>query len=115
MRDLPETRRDTNPLFNGNRMKLGVFGANVSGGCAMTMAEGRLETSWPTTSAIVRVGDRAGFEAMVSVGRWKGFGGPTNFNGSCFEAYTWAAGLAALTEQTAVFSTSHVPTVHPIM
>jgi alkanesulfonate monooxygenase SsuD/methylene tetrahydromethanopterin reductase-like flavin-dependent oxidoreductase (luciferase family) len=44
-----------------------------------------------------------------------GFGGPTNFNGTCFETFTWAAGLAAATERAAVFSTAHVPTVHPIM
>ena len=59
--------------------------------------------------------DRAGIEALVPVARWKGFGGKTNFNGTCFETYTWAAGLAAATRQVAVFSTSHVPTVHPIV
>ncbi len=51
----------------------------------------------------------------MPVARWKGFGGKTNFNGSNFETYTWAAGLAQATENTAVFTTSHVPTVHPIM
>jgi alkanesulfonate monooxygenase SsuD/methylene tetrahydromethanopterin reductase-like flavin-dependent oxidoreductase (luciferase family) len=76
---------------------------------------GHLETSWPRTRAISVTADRVGFEAVVPIARWKGFGGPTNFNGSCFETYTWAAGLAAATEQAAVFSTSHVPTVHPIM
>lgn len=45
----PTTGREHNPLWNGNKMKLGIFGANVSNGCAMTMAEGRLETSWPNT------------------------------------------------------------------
>ena len=54
--------------------------------------------------------DRAGFEALVPVARWKGFGGKTNFNGDSFESYTWAAGLAGATQQAAVFSTSHVPT-----
>ena len=110
-----ESLRATNPLFNDNRFKLGIFGANVSNGCAITMAEGHLETTWPNTKAITTLGDRAGFEAMVPVARWKGFGGPTNFNGTCFESYTWAAGVAAVTEQAAVFSTSHVPTMHPIM
>lgn len=112
---LEEDRRATNPLWNDNRLKLGVFGANVSNGCAMTLAEGRLETSWPNTRAICTSADRAGFEALVPVARWKGFGGPTNFNGSCFETYAWAAGIAEATEGAAVFSTSHVPTVHPIM
>jgi dimethylsulfone monooxygenase len=110
-----DTRRATNPLFNANRLKLGVFGANVSNGCAITEAEGRLETTWPNTKRIALLADRAGLEAMVPVARWKGFGGPTNFNGSCFETYTWAAGVAGVTAHTAAFSTSHVPTVHPIM
>jgi alkanesulfonate monooxygenase SsuD/methylene tetrahydromethanopterin reductase-like flavin-dependent oxidoreductase (luciferase family) len=107
--------RERNPLWNGNKMKLGIFGANVSNGCAMTMAEGRLETTWPNTKLISTIADRAGFEAMVPVARWKGFGGPTNFNGTCFETYTWAAAISAVTDQISVLSTSHVPTVHPIL
>jgi len=107
--------RPQNPLWNDNKLKLGLFGLNVSNGCAITTAEGHLETSWPNTKFICTTADRAGFEALVPVARWKGFGGATNFNGSCFETYTWAAGIAAATEQIGVLSTSHVPTVHPIM
>ena len=103
------------PLFNDNRLKLGVFGLNVSNGCAATTAEGHFETTWPNTVEVAKMADAAGIEALVPVARWKGFGGPTNFNGSCFETYTWAAGLGAATTQAAVFSTSHVPTVHPIV
>jgi len=113
--NLAASRRAHNPLFNDNRFKLGVFGTNVSNGCAITLADGRLETTWPNTKLITTLADQAGLEALVPVARWKGFGGPTNFNGSCFETYTWAAGVAAITERAAVFSTSHVPTVHPIM
>ena len=36
----------TNSLFNDNRLKLGVFGLNVSHGCAATTAEGHLEPTW---------------------------------------------------------------------
>ena len=85
-----EVGRENNPLWNSNRMKLGIFGSNVSNGCAMTTAEGRLETTWPNTKTICNTADRAGFEALVPVARWKGFGGKTNFNGTCFETYTWA-------------------------
>src|SRR5215475_3932866 len=105
----------TNALFNDNRLKLGVFGLNVSNGCAATTAEGHLELTWQNNLDIAVMADRAGIEALVPVARWKGFGGKTNFNGTCFETYTWAAGLAAATRQVAVFSTSHVPTVHPIV
>src|SRR5262249_18541098 len=105
----------TNALCNDNRFKLGVFGLNVSNGCAATTAEGHLQPTWQNNLDIAVMADRAGIEALVPVARWKGFGGKTNFNGTCFETYTWAAGLAAATRQVAVFSTSHVPTVHPIV
>ncbi|HZS00813.1 MAG TPA: LLM class flavin-dependent oxidoreductase [Chloroflexota bacterium] len=110
-----EARRATNPLFNGNRVRLGLFGLNCDYACTSTTAEGRWELSWPATRAIATLADQAGIEALVPIARWRGFGGVTNFNGACYETYTWAAGLGACTEQTAVFSTSHVPTVHPIM
>ena len=55
------------------------------------------------------------FEALVPVGRWKGFGGVTNFNGAGFESFTWAAGIGASTRYPGVFATSHVPTMHPVM
>ncbi|HEX6512294.1 MAG TPA: LLM class flavin-dependent oxidoreductase [Chloroflexota bacterium] len=104
-----------NPLENGNRLKLGVFGFNCSNGCAATTAEGHLEMTWPNVVDIGTEADRAGFEALVPIARWRGFGGKTNFNGSNFETYTWAAGLGGVTQHAAVFSTSHVPTMHPIV
>ena len=55
------------------------------------------------------------FEALVPVGRWQGFGGKTNFNGAGFECFSWAAGIGASTKYPAIFATSHVPTIHPIM
>jgi FMNH2-dependent dimethyl sulfone monooxygenase len=105
----------TNPLFNGNRMKLGVFALNVSGGCAMTSAAGRFEPVWSDVLSIARMADDAGIEALAPIARWKGFGGRTNFNGASFESYTWAAAVAAATKRVAVFSTSHVTTVHPVL
>jgi alkanesulfonate monooxygenase SsuD/methylene tetrahydromethanopterin reductase-like flavin-dependent oxidoreductase (luciferase family) len=51
----------------------------------------------------------------VPVARWRGFGGETNFNGTCYETYTWAAGLGSVVKNASVFATSHVPTVHPIL
>src|SRR5205814_1286524 len=108
-------RHFMNAVQNDNRLKLGVFGFNCSNGCAATTAEGHLEMTWPNVKDIAEQADQAGFEALVPIARWRGFGGETNFNGTCFETYTWAAGLAGVTDRAAVFSTSHVPTVHPIV
>src|SRR5579884_2704452 len=104
-----------NPLFGPNKLKLGIFGANLGSGCTATTAEGTLDATWPATLEVAQLADEAGIEAMVPVARWKGFGGPTNFNGDSFETYTWAAGLGAQTKTIAPFATSHVPTIHPIV
>jgi dimethylsulfone monooxygenase len=108
-------RSTLNPLFSDNRLKLGVFGANVSNGCAATTAPGHLEMTWPNSRDIVVTADAAGFEALVPVARWKGFGGETNFNGTCYETLTWAAGMGAATNHAAIFCTTHVPTIHPVV
>ena len=105
----------TNPLYSRNKLKLGLFGTNVSNGCAITTAEGTFETTWPNAKKIAQVADRDGYEALVPVARWRGFGGETNFNGTCFETYTWAAGLGEATNDIGILTTSHVPTVHPIL
>ncbi len=108
-------RCTVNPLYSDNRLKLGVFGANVSNGCAATTAPGHLEMNWPNSRDIVTIADSAGFEALVPVARWKGFGGVTNYNGTCYETLAWAAGMGAVTNHAAVFCTTHVPTIHPIV
>ena len=110
-----DERRATNPLFNDRKLKLGTFCTNLSGGCTMSEADGMLDCDWPSTARLAQLADEMQFEALVPVGRWKGFGGKTDFNGRGFECYTWAAGIGALTKHPAVFATSHVPTVHPIM
>jgi dimethylsulfone monooxygenase len=110
-----DPRAATNPLFGPNRLKLGLFGVNVSNGCAVTKAEERFRATWQESLAICSKADGYGYEAMVPVARWKGFGGETNFNGTNFDTYTWAAGIAQATKRCCVLTTSHVPTVHPIM
>ena len=89
-----ETRRKTNPLYNGRKLKLGTFSTNLEGGCAITSIEGTLKAEWPSTLTLARLADEMEFEALVPVGRWRGFGGVTNFNGPGFEAFSWAAGSA---------------------
>jgi alkanesulfonate monooxygenase SsuD/methylene tetrahydromethanopterin reductase-like flavin-dependent oxidoreductase (luciferase family) len=107
--------RSSLSVFNDNRMKLGVFGQNVSHGCCITLAETTLEPTYEHSVSIARKADGLGFELLVPVGRWRGFGGPTDFNGTCMETYTWATAMATQTENIMVFSTSHVPTIHPIV
>lgn len=103
-----------NPLFSDNRVKLGVMAFNCSHGSTPTMVENAWKMTWPDNVALARMADAAGFEALLPVGRWKGYPGPTNFNNRTFESFTWAAGISAVTQQCAVLATVHAPLVHPV-
>ena len=82
-----------NPLWNDNRMKIGVMAFNCSHGSTPTMAEGAWPMTWADNVALARMADAAGFEALLPVGRWKGYGGPSNFNNCTFESFTWASAI----------------------
>ena len=59
--------------------------------------------------------DQAGIDFMLPIGRWKGYGGDTNFHGATLETVTWACGLLAATERITVFGTVHAPLFHPLI
>lgn len=107
-------RRETNPLFNDRKLKLGTFSTNLGSAGALTTVEGTFEATWPSVLATAKMADQMEFEAIVPVARWRGFGGLTNAAGPGFETYTWAAGVGAATTYPCIFATSHVPLVHPI-
>jgi FMNH2-dependent dimethyl sulfone monooxygenase len=114
--DRPDVLAESgHPLFSGRRLKLGTFASNVDGGTIKSTIEGRAEATWESTRAIAQVTDAMEFEALVPLGRWRGFGGLTDHSGPNFESYSWAAGIGASTSNSAVFATSHVPTIHPIL
>jgi len=105
----------TNPVFNKRKLRLGTFSTNLEHGCAMTDIEGVLRISWDASLELARLANEMEFEALVPVGRWKGFGGKVNFNGRGFECFTWAAAMGVAVPYPAVFSTSHISTIHPLM
>jgi alkanesulfonate monooxygenase SsuD/methylene tetrahydromethanopterin reductase-like flavin-dependent oxidoreductase (luciferase family) len=95
-------------------MKLGIMAFNCSHGSTPTTATGTWPMTWGDNVALARLADEAGMEALLPVGRWKGYGGATNFNNRTFESFTWAAGIAASTRHCAVIATAHAPLVHPV-
>jgi len=103
-----------NPLYNTNTMKIGIIAMNCSHGSTITTAENAWEMNWPDTKEVAVMADKAGFEVLLPVARWKGYGGPTNFNNRTFETFSWAAAVAAITDYSCIFSTAHVPLIHPV-
>ena len=102
------------PLRGSNRLKLGVFSTNADGGLAITDVPERWLASWQDNLTATQIADRAGLEFVLPIARWRGFGGRNKVREWSFETFTWAAGLAAATEQIGLFMTVHVPLVHPL-
>ena len=102
-------------MYSANRLKLGLFGANCSSGRAVTMVPRRWSGSWPDCLRLAQMADAAGIEFMLPIGRWKGYGGDTDYQGATFETVTWACGLLAATRRLTVFGTVHAPLIPPLI
>jgi FMNH2-dependent dimethyl sulfone monooxygenase len=111
----PVINRSPNPIFNDNKLKLGTFCTNTIPN--MSTVPEILQPTWANTLASAHLADNAGLEAIIPIARWKGYlddkaEHPSN---TVFETFTWAAGVAAATKYSAVFATSHAPTMHPML
>ncbi len=104
----------THPMHGPNRFKLGLFSTNADGGLTLTRVPERWPATWEGVAATARMADRAGLEFLLPIARWKGFGGAVNSREWSYETLTFAAALAGVTERIGVFSTVHVPMVHPV-
>ncbi len=102
-------------LDGGNRLKIGLFGANCSSGRAVTKVPERWSGTWTDNLALVRMADEAGIDFMLPIGRWKGYGGDTGYQEATLETITWATGLLAATKNITVFGTVHAPLFHPVI
>jgi alkanesulfonate monooxygenase SsuD/methylene tetrahydromethanopterin reductase-like flavin-dependent oxidoreductase (luciferase family) len=101
--------------MTGNRLQLGLFGANCSSGRTYAVLPERWQASWENNLKLAQMADQIGIECMVPIARWKGYGGDSNPNGSSFESIAWACGLLAATRSLRVFCTVHVPLHHPLV
>jgi dimethylsulfone monooxygenase len=102
-------------MYNRNTLKIGLFGANCSSGRAVTLVPERWSGSWADNVRLARMADDAGIDFLLPIGRWKGYGGDTDYQGATYETVTWACGLLAATRRVTVFGTVHAPLFNPII
>ena len=66
-----DNRATTNPIFNDNKFKLGLFCHNASI-MQMSTAREKYIPTWPSAQELARLSDRIGLEAIVSFAGWRG-------------------------------------------
>jgi len=102
-------------MGTANKLKLGVFSANISSGVNATLVPERWSASWDDNLRLAQMTDEYGFEFFLPVGRWRGYDGPTLYQATCLETITWASALLAATKRIFVFGTVHTPLFHPLV
>ena len=101
-------------LYGENKLKLGLFGLNCNNGMTMTKAPERWDASWANNLSATLAAEAAGLEFVLPIGRWQGYKGETDTEGSTFETLTWAASLLASTKRISVCGTLHVRFINPL-
>lgn len=110
---VPQSQR--NAMHGSNKLTIGLFGANCSSGRAVTLVPERWSGDMQDCLKLVRLADEAGIDFMLPIGRWKGYGGDTDYQGATYETITWACGLLASSKRITVFGTVHAPLFNPII
>lgn len=103
--NIEEVKAATNPLFNDNKLKLGMFGLNA-GWHIYTKAPERYEADWDRCDAVTAAVQDLGLETMLWLAGW---GSKREM-----ETFTWAAGLAGRYSRPSFVSTMHVQLNHPV-
>ena len=101
-------------MHNGNRLKIGLFGANCYSGRAVTSVPERWSASWADNLKLAQMADEAGIDFLLPIARWKAYGTNGTYQEATLETLTWATGLLAVTKRITVFGTVHAPLFHPI-
>src|ERR1700757_5094301 len=86
-------------MYNGNALKIGLFGANCSSGRSATRVPERWMASWPDCLKLAKLADEAGLDFMLPLARWEGYGGDTEFHGPLLQ--TIPLGVRASVEHQA--------------
>lgn len=113
--DIRVDKWSTPVLNDENRLKLATFATNMRGSVTLANVEGKVLGSWEESLRLAQHADRIGFDAVIPVQRWRGFGGQFNLSDRSFEPFTWATALLARTERIQAFATVQVPVIHPTM
>jgi pyrimidine oxygenase len=87
--------------------EFGVFLPVANGGWIISSTTPPLDGLWKQNLAAAVTADEAGLDFVMSMGKWRGFGGETNHWGTQMESLTMMAGIAMATKRVKLWATIH--------
>jgi pyrimidine oxygenase len=87
--------------------EFGVFLPIANGGWIVSRTTPVLDGGWLQNRDAAIIAEQEGFDFVMAMGKWRGFGGQTCHWGSSLESVTMMAGIAAITSRIKVWATMH--------
>ena len=94
--------------------EFGVFLPVANGGWIVSRNTPPLDGGWAQNRDAALIAEAEGLDFVMSMGKWRGFGGDTNHWGASLESVTMMAGIAALTKRVKVWATLHAILHNPV-
>ena len=95
-------------------LALGIFLPNAKGGAIMAeTAPPQYLPSWKLNALNAKVAEEAGFAFLLSMVKWRGFGGVTGHWDYSLESFTLMAACAAVTSRIELYASVAISTIHP--
>ncbi|SFO49270.1 pyrimidine oxygenase [Pseudonocardia ammonioxydans] len=96
-------------------MKFGIFLPNGSNGYLLSTAAPQYSPTFAHNLAITRAAEDAGMDFVLSMMKFRGFGGDTGYWDSCLDSFSLMAGLAAATSKIELYPSITVLSTHPAL
>lgn len=93
----------------------GVFLPIGSGGWIVSTTAPHPEASYAYNREAAVAADELGFDFVMSMGKWRGYGGATDHWEHTLESMTMTAALAEATEHVKIWATVHTNLFHPAL
>ena len=87
--------------------EFGVFLPVANGGWIVSRNTPALDGGWTQNRDAALIAEEEGFDFVMAMGKWRGFGGDTDHWSHSLEAVTMMAGIAAVTKRIKVWATLH--------
>lgn len=98
---------------NYNNVDFGVFLPITNGGWIISETAPTLDGGYAINRKAAMIAEELGLDFIMSMAKWKGYGGTTNHWGTSLESMTMMAGLAEATSRVKIYATVHTLLYNP--